>query len=35
MKNGALNVLVPYGQNKFTQELVDQHNINANLIKLN
>lgn len=35
MKNGGLNILVPYGQNKFTQELVDQYNINANLIKLN
>lgn len=34
MKNGKLNILVPYGQNRFAQELVAQHNINANLIKL-
>lgn len=34
MKNGQLNILVPYGQNRFAQELIAQHNINANLIKL-
>lgn len=34
MKNGKLNILVPYGQNRFAQELVAEHNINANLIKL-
>lgn len=35
MKNGGLHILIPYGQNKFTEELVEQYNIKANLIKLN
>jgi len=35
MKNGGLNILVPYGHNRFTQEIIDNYNINANLIKLN
>lgn len=35
MKNGDLNILVPYGQNKFTNELVEQYNIKANLLKMN
>lgn len=35
MKNGGLNILVPYGQNRFTQDLIENYNINANLIKLN
>jgi hypothetical protein len=35
MKNGGLNILIPYGHNRFTQDLVEQYNINANLIKLN
>jgi len=35
MKNGGLNILVPYGQNKFTNELVEQYNIKANLLKMN
>lgn len=34
LKNGQLNILVPYGQNRFAQELLAEHNINANLIKL-
>ncbi|MEQ8624567.1 MAG: hypothetical protein RJQ00_06930 [Vicingaceae bacterium] len=35
MKNGGLNILVPYGQNKFTNNLVEQYNIKANLLKMN
>lgn len=35
MKNGGLNILVPYGQSKFTNELVEQYNINAKLLKMN
>ncbi|MAY83372.1 MAG: hypothetical protein CMP59_04485 [Flavobacteriales bacterium] len=35
MKNGGLNILVPYGHNRFTQDILDNYNISANLIKLN
>lgn len=35
MKNGGLNILIPYGHNRFTQDIIDQYNINAKLIKLN
>jgi len=34
MKNGQFTILVPYGQNKFTEELVEKHNINARLVRL-
>ena len=34
IKNGGLNILVPYGQNKFTSELVERYSINANLMKM-
>lgn len=34
MKNGKLNILVPYGQNRFAQEILTEHKINANIIKL-
>ena len=34
MKNGGLNILVPYGQSKFTNELVEKYNINAKLMKM-
>ena len=34
LKNGQFNILVPYGQNRFAQELITEHKINANLIKL-
>jgi hypothetical protein len=34
LKNGQLNILVPFGQNKFTEQLVLEHDIKANLIKL-
>lgn len=34
MKHGKLNILVPYGQNRFAQELITEHKINAKLIKL-
>lgn len=35
MKNGGLNILVPYGHNRFVQDLMDQYNIDATIIKLN
>jgi hypothetical protein len=35
MKKGGLNILIPYGHNRFTEEIIDQYNIKANLIKLN
>lgn len=34
LKNGKLNILVPFGQNRFAQDLITEHNINAKLIKL-
>ena len=34
IKNGSFHILVPYGQMKFTRELVTAHNIDANLIKM-
>lgn len=34
MKNGSLNILVPSGYNKFTEELVEQYDIKAKLIKM-
>lgn len=35
IKNGSFHILVPYGQMKFTRELLDAHHIEANLIKMN
>lgn len=35
MKKGSLHIIVPYGQNKFTQELLERYNIEADVIKLN
>ena len=34
MKKGKFTILVPYGQNKFTEQLVMQHEIEAELVKL-
>lgn len=34
IKNGALKIFVPHGSMKFTQELVKQHNIEAELVKI-
>lgn len=34
MKNGRFTILIPYGHNKFTQELIEQYSIKAELIKL-
>ncbi|MBR9832767.1 hypothetical protein [Acidiluteibacter ferrifornacis] len=34
LKNGQLNILIPFGQNKFTEQLVHEHDIKANLIKM-
>ncbi|MEQ8909555.1 MAG: hypothetical protein RIC95_10210 [Vicingaceae bacterium] len=34
MKQGSLHIIVPYGQNKFTQEVISKYNIEADIIKL-
>ena len=34
MKNGKFQIFVPHGQMKFTQELLEEHRINAKLVKL-
>lgn len=34
MKNGKFQIFVPHGHMKFTQELIKDHNINAELVKL-
>lgn len=34
MKNGGFSILVPYGLNKFTEDLVNNYKIDANLIKM-
>ena len=34
MKNGKFKIFVPHGHMKFTQELIKDHNINAELVKL-
>lgn len=34
MKNGGFCILVPYGLNKFTEDLVNNYKIDANLIKM-
>lgn len=34
MKNGSFSILVPYGLNKFTEDLVNNYKIDANLIKM-
>lgn len=34
MKKGTFQIFVPHGQMKFTQELVEAHNIKAKLIKM-
>lgn len=34
MKKGKFTILVPYGQHKFTEQLVLQHEIDAELVKL-
>ena len=34
IKNGQFFLLVPYGKKKYTKELVDRYNIQANLLSL-
>ena len=34
MKNGIFQIYVPHGHMKFTQELIKDHNINAELLKI-
>lgn len=34
MKKGKLHIIVPFGQNKFTQEILSQYDIDADVIKL-
>lgn len=34
MKNGSFSILVPFGMNKFTEELIEDYNIKADLIKM-
>jgi hypothetical protein len=34
MQNGSFTILVPYGQNKFAEQLVMEHEIEATLVKL-
>ncbi len=34
MRDSKFTILIPYGHNKFTQELVDQYKIKANLMRL-
>lgn len=34
MKKGTFSILVPYGMNKFTEELIDTYKIDANVIKM-
>ena len=34
MKKGSFHIIVPYGQNKFTQEILDKYPVEADLIKL-
>ncbi len=34
MQNGTFTILIPYGQNKFTEQLVMEHEIEAELVKL-
>lgn len=34
MKNGNFSILVPYGMNKFTEDLVNTYKIDAKLIKM-
>lgn len=34
IKSGSLNIFVPHGSMKFTQDLVSQHNIQAELVKI-
>lgn len=34
MKNGSFSIMVPYGLNKFTEELIDTYKIDAKVIKM-
>ena len=34
MKNGTFKIFVPHGHMKFTQELIKNHNIHAELVKI-
>ena len=34
MKKGNFRIFVPHGQMKFTQELIETHQINADLVKI-
>lgn len=34
MKNGIFKIFVPHGHMKFTQELIKNHNIHAELVKI-
>ncbi len=34
MKNGSFSILVPYGMNKFTEDLIDTYKIDAKIIKM-
>lgn len=35
MKNGNLTILIPYGQNRFAEQIINEHDIDAKMVKMN